>query len=43
MKSEKAAVAAPAVDAQFLAELVKRAQADGVSLTGEGGRCSGNL
>jgi hypothetical protein len=28
-KSKKAAVAAPAVDAQFLAELVKRAQADG--------------
>jgi hypothetical protein len=29
--------ASPAVDAQLLAELVKRAQADGVSLTGEGG------
>jgi hypothetical protein len=30
----------PAVDAQLLAELVKRAQADGVSLTGEGGCCA---
>jgi putative transposase len=37
MKDQKAAVAAPAVDARMLAELVKRAQADGVSLTGEGG------
>jgi hypothetical protein len=36
-KSQKAAVVAPAVDEQRLAELVKRAQADGVSLTGEGG------
>jgi hypothetical protein len=36
-KSQKTAVAAPAVDGQLLAELVKRAQADGVSLTGEGG------
>jgi transposase-like protein len=36
-KSQKTAVATPAVDGQLLAELVKRAQADGVSLTGEGG------
>jgi transposase-like protein len=36
-KDKKAAGASPAVDAQLLAELVKRAQADGVSLTGEGG------
>ncbi|MCW2915726.1 MAG: Transposase for insertion sequence element, partial [Actinomycetia bacterium] len=37
MNVVESGAAAPAVDGQLLAELVKRAQSDGVSLTGEGG------
>lgn len=36
-KTQAAAPAAPVVDRQVVAELVARAQADGMALSGEGG------